>query len=105
MLKAAMMVIMAMFFMNNLILLIKFPRRVRTAVLLLFSLPLVLMIRLLKPIVLIRLGSLRTGRLGHLALNTEIYCCEVDAGIHDNSQFLRHVLFILNNYYYFGIVK
>ena len=81
-----MMVIMAMFFMNNLNLLIKFPRRVRTAVLLLFSLPLVLMIRLLKPIVLIRLGSLRTGRLGHLALNTEIYCCEVDAGIHDNSQ-------------------
>lgn len=40
-----------------------------------------LIIRALKPIVLIRIGELFSSRIGHYAGNTEMYCCEQDAGI------------------------
>jgi hypothetical protein len=39
------------------------------------------LIRILRPIVTIRFGSLFVSRLGHLAGNTECYLCEKDAGI------------------------
>jgi len=41
-------------------------------------LPVILIVRLIRPAVLIRFGPLRSNRIGHFALNTEIYLCERD---------------------------
>lgn len=45
------------------------------------ALVVVLVIRCLRPLVLVRLGTLISSRLGHFAGNTELYLCERDAGI------------------------
>ena len=47
----------------------------------LFAIPFVLTIRFMRPLLLIRFGSLSSSRLGHFAANTELYLCERDAGI------------------------
>jgi putative glycosyltransferase (TIGR04372 family) len=44
-------------------------------------LPAVIIIYLIRPFFLIRVGCLNTRRIGHFAGNTELYCCEMDAGI------------------------
>ena len=44
---------------------------------LIFIVP-VLMIRAVRPFVLIRFGPLRSGRIGHFAVNTELYLCQKD---------------------------
>lgn len=44
--------------------------------------PAVVLIRLLKPFVVIRLGALASDRIGHFAMNTEVYACRRDAGIY-----------------------
>ena len=44
--------------------------------------PIVLFVRLLRPLVLIRFGALRSNVFGLLAFETEIYLCERDAGMH-----------------------
>ena len=43
--------------------------------------PIFVLIRLLRPLVLIRIGKLSSSRIGHFAANTEIYLCERLAGI------------------------
>lgn len=50
--------------------------------LILAAVPVVLIVRLLRPSVIIRFGSLRTDRIGHFAGNTEMYLCERDAGVY-----------------------
>jgi len=45
------------------------------------AIPLVLLIRLISPWILVRIGNLVGGRIGHFAGNTELYLCERDAGI------------------------
>jgi putative glycosyltransferase (TIGR04372 family) len=45
------------------------------------ALPLVGIIRLISPWYLVRFGVLLGSRMGHFAANTELYLCEVDAGI------------------------
>ena len=47
----------------------------------LLAIPLVLIIRLLKPWLLVRVGMLVSSRIGHYAGNAELYLCEKDAGI------------------------
>ena len=49
----------------------------------------VLAIRLIRPWLLVRIGILRSNRIGHFAANTELYLCERDAGI--NLPKHRHV--------------
>jgi len=44
-------------------------------------LPLYVLIRIIRPIVLIRFGSLKSYRIGHFAGNIEMYMCERDHGI------------------------
>ena len=44
-------------------------------------LPVAILIKLLQPFIVIRIGRLITERIGHLAGNTEVYLCERDAGI------------------------
>jgi len=51
--------------------------------------PAVLVIRLIRPWLLVRWGNLNSLRIGHLVSNTEIYLCEQDAGINVPNQ--RHV--------------
>jgi len=48
-----------------------------------FLLPLVLLVRVMRPIVLVRFGALRSERLGHFTVNTEAYLCQRDLGIQD----------------------
>lgn len=45
------------------------------------AVPAVIMIRLIRPWLLVRLGGLISSRIGHFAGNTELYLCERDAGI------------------------
>jgi len=48
---------------------------------LILAAPIVLAIRLIKPWILIRLGDMHSLKLGHFAANTELYLCEMEAGI------------------------
>ncbi len=48
---------------------------------LLLAVPVVLVVRLLRPVLVLRAGALKASRIGHFALNTEVYRCECDAGI------------------------
>lgn len=59
------------------------------------AVPAVLLIRLIKPWLLVRWGGLISDRIGHFTANTEMYLCERDAGINVPEQ--RHVdLFYLS---------
>ena len=55
----------------------------------LLSIPLIVILRLIKSWYLIRLGELDSNRIGHFSAFTELYCCEHDAGINSPSQ--KHV--------------
>ncbi len=52
----------------------------------LLSIPLIIILRLIKSWYLIRWGELISGRIGHFSINTELYCCECDVGINSPSQ-------------------
>ena len=54
-----------------------------------FAVPVVLILRLIKPWMLVRWREMKTSTFGHLGGNTEIYLCERDAGINVPRQ--RHV--------------
>lgn len=59
-------------------------RKARTSVSLAVQVPLlvvIVLIRALRPLVLIRFGPLRSERIGHFAANTELYLCERDLGM------------------------
>lgn len=47
----------------------------------LVALILVLVIRALRPLVVIRIGALASNRIGHYAFDTELYLCQRDAGL------------------------
>lgn len=57
-------------------------RKCLLAILIFISVPLVILARALRPIVLIRFRCLNSPRLGHYAANTELYLCEKDFGLH-----------------------
>tara|TARA_Y100000294_G_scaffold158008_1_gene159974 strand:- start:183 stop:1493 length:1311 start_codon:yes stop_codon:yes gene_type:complete len=52
----------------------------------LLSIPLIVILRLIKSWYLIRWGELISSRIGHFIINTELYCCKRDAGINSPSQ-------------------
>ena len=54
-----------------------------------FAIPVVLVLRIIRPWLLVRWGGLISTRIGHFAANTEMYLCERDAGINVPKQ--RHV--------------
>ena len=61
------------------------------------AIPLVLLIRLIKPLILFRFSHLFSTRIGHFAANTELMLCEQDAGISPlPNQKHIDVFFILN---------
>lgn len=53
-----------------------------------FSFLIVLIFRIIKPIILIRIGNLWSFRIGHFAANTELYLCEKDAKINTTHKFI-----------------
>src|SRR3989344_7242242 len=55
------------------------------------AVPVVVVIRLIRPWLLVRWRDLISPRIGHFAANTELYLCERDAGINVPKQ--RHVDF------------
>lgn len=61
--------------------LIAYLRRSADVLSMLVALPLVVVIRALRPLILIRVGALQTGRIGPLAACPEIYLCEREARI------------------------
>ncbi|MGO9738911.1 MAG: TIGR04372 family glycosyltransferase [Desulfomonilaceae bacterium] len=56
-------------------------RKLFKVMLLPVAVPVLLIIRLIRPLFLVRIGVLISGRIGHFAANTELYLCERDAGI------------------------
>lgn len=57
-------------------------RKVRTFLVMVPAALVVLMVRALRPLVVIRFGRLYSTRIGHFALSTMMYLCERDAGMH-----------------------
>ncbi len=55
--------------------------------LMLLAVPVVLVVRALRPLVVIRFGPLISERIGHFATNTELFLCEHDAGMHSRRTF------------------
>jgi putative glycosyltransferase (TIGR04372 family) len=45
------------------------------------ALPILIIIRAIRPFILIRFGALISSRIGHLAANTDLYLCELNEGI------------------------
>ena len=52
----------------------------------LMSIPLVFIIRLIKPWYLVRWHEIESGAMGYFTATTELYCCEKDAGINTPTQ-------------------
>ena len=50
------------------------------------AIPAVVVVRMMKPWLLVRVGSLTSTSIGHFAANTELYFCERDAGINMPAQ-------------------
>lgn len=59
------------------------------------AVPAVVLIRLIKPWLLVRLGALQSSRIGHFVANTELYLCAQDAGINKPTQ--HHVDLFFHN--------
>ena len=53
------------------------------------AIPAVLILRIIRPWLLVRLGKMINSRIGHFAINTELYLCERDAGMNVPNQ--RHI--------------
>jgi len=52
----------------------------------LLSIPIIILIRFIRPWFLIRWQGINSARIGHFASDTELYCCEIDSGINKPNQ-------------------
>lgn len=59
-----------------------------------FVIPVVLILRLIEPIILVRIGNLVSSRIGHFVANTEIYMCEKESGINKPKQRYVDLLYL-----------
>ena len=64
----------------------------------LFSIPLIIIIRLIRPWFLIRWHGLASSRIGHIAINTELYSCRQDAKINQPKQKYIDIFFLKQKY-------
>ena len=60
----------------------------------LISIPIFIIIILIRPWYLIRWNRLYSNRIGHLATNTELYCCERDANINFPKQKFKDLFYL-----------
>jgi putative glycosyltransferase (TIGR04372 family) len=58
------------------------------------AIPVVVVIRVIRPWYLVRFGGLVSSRIGHFAANTELYLCERDAGINVPKQRYLDIFYI-----------
>lgn len=63
----------------------RLPYRLVKGLALLLLAPVALVVRLLRPLVLLRFGPLISSRIGHLAANTDVYLSERARGLHPRS--------------------
>lgn len=56
-----------------------FLQKFQKIILILLAVPIVIIVRLLSPVLYVRFGSLYSHRIGHFALNTELYLCKRDS--------------------------
>lgn len=61
--------------------------KLKTSCTVLALLPLIIIVRLVRPFILIRFGSLWSSRIGHYAANTELYLCMKDAELQKKRSF------------------
>ena len=59
------------------------------------AIPTVMLIRFIKPWLLVRIGSLNSTRIGHFAANTELYLCEQDAGLNVPKQRYVNLFYLI----------
>jgi len=59
-----------------------FFRKLYTAASLLIAIPLIFLVKIIRPLILIRFGCLPSSRIGHFSLNAELYLCERDIDMH-----------------------
>jgi len=57
----------------------KVVNRMSKLALALLAIPAMVLVRLLRPFILVRFGQIASSRIGHFAWNTELYLCERDA--------------------------
>jgi len=62
-------------------------KKTLTFLLSILTMPLVLILRVLKRAIIIRFGVLPSERIGHFALNVELYLCERDKSMHNPRNF------------------
>jgi len=62
-------------------------RKLSAILLILLSVPVIIVIRVLRPLILIRFGSLLSSRIGHFAAATELYLCSRDIAGKDGRVF------------------
>ncbi len=74
-------------FYQKLSTLIHYYKIIHAIILFVPLLPVIAVVRLLRPFFLIRFGFLENQRLGHYAVNPELYLCEQDAGIQPKKTF------------------
>ncbi|MCX6222376.1 MAG: TIGR04372 family glycosyltransferase [Bacteroidia bacterium] len=58
------------------------------------AIPVVFVMRMVRPWLLVRLGGLNSCRIGHFAANTELYLCERDAGINKPIQYHFNLFYL-----------
>ena len=69
----------------GLLTLIKFIRIWKKAIPgVLISIPIILLVRLIRPLIFFRFGNINSGRIGHFALDIELYLAEKELGLHPN---------------------
>ena len=64
----------------------------------LLSFPLIIIIRLIRPWLLIRWHGLASSRIGHIAINSELYSCKREAKIDQPSQAHIDIFFLKDKY-------
>lgn len=60
------------------------------------AVPFVLIIRLIRPLLLVRINGLLSFRIGHFAANIELYLCEMAAGINVPNQRYVDIFFMIS---------
>jgi putative glycosyltransferase (TIGR04372 family) len=64
------------------------PRRVLITIGQLWAVPILIIVRLLRPLIVIRMGLLHSQFIGHYAGDLEIYLCERDSGINWQKRYI-----------------
>ncbi|MDD2751875.1 MAG: TIGR04372 family glycosyltransferase [Candidatus Omnitrophica bacterium] len=62
-------------------------KKAKSLFLICLAVPCVILARLLRPLVLIRFGFLFSSRIGHFAIETELYLCELEKGLRSKKYF------------------